>query len=105
MPNIGHIASKRQQKRDRKKSGVAKKRTSGKLRKVKAPSVLPVKRNKSQTFDAVLSTGRLTGRANSFLKSPGVVGTKVKRKAWWAGNPQPDGKGAFVSRTYSSKLG
>lgn len=106
---VGHIQSKRQQKKDRKKGGIAKKRTSLKMRKVKAPTELRVKRNKSKTFDEVLSTGRLTGRANSFLKSAGVPPTKKKRKTWWAGGgvveKMYDGRMMFISNRPQTKEG
>jgi hypothetical protein len=85
---VGHIQSKRQQKL-KNKAKKTKPRTSLKMRKTKAPTELRVKRGKSKAFDEVLSTGRLTGRANSFLKSSGA---SSKTRGGGAGKSGPVGE-------------
>lgn len=86
----GHIASKRQLKK-KNKGKTRKARVSLKLRKKKAPEEPRVKRGKSKAFDEVLSTGRVSGRSNSFLKSSGGGSGSGPRKGGGA-KPAEDGK-------------
>lgn len=87
----GHIASKRQLKK-KNKGKTRKARVSLKLRKKKAPDEPRVKRGKSKAFDEVLSTGRVSGRSNSFLKSSGGGSGSGPRKGGGGAKPADEAK-------------
>lgn len=102
---VGHIMSRRQQKKKRKEQGKPKVRTSAKLRKAKLGNQPRGSKKAVDRSKAAISSGMFSGRAMSYRKSQGGPSGRPRGRSatWFEGNPQRStGKdGITVSTRYT----